>query len=120
MGSTSGMKVIEMTALPPSRVVKLDDELSYAPGAIVTRVLARGKGASLTLLAFDAGQELTEHTSPADAFVQVLDGSLAITIAGEPVVAGAGETVLLPAGIPHAVAAPGRAKMLLTLVRPQP
>ena len=120
MGATVGLKVIEGAALPPSRAVRLQEELSYATGRIVNCTVARGKGASVMLLAFDAGQELGEHTSAGDAIVQVLEGALALTIAGERVLAAAGETVLMPAGTPHAVAAAERSKMLLTIVRPLP
>ena len=75
----------------------------------------------LVLFAFDAGQELSEHTAPFDAFVQVLDGEVELLIGGAPVVARAGETVLMPAGIPHAVKARTRFKMLLGMLRePRP
>lgn len=84
---------------------------------MVSRTLAKATGGSVTLFAFDIGQELSEHTAPFDALVQVLDGEVALTIGGAPVVAHAGETVLMPANIPHAVRAQARFKMLLTLVR---
>jgi quercetin dioxygenase-like cupin family protein len=83
----------------------------------VSRTLARAPGGSLTLFAFDAGQELSEHTAPFDAFVTVLDGKVELTIGGERVAAAAGETVLMPAGVPHAVRADGPFKMLLAMVR---
>lgn len=103
--------------LPPATPTVLADALAYVPGAIVSRTLAKAKGGSVTLFAFDAKQELSEHTAPFDAFVQVLDGSVELTIGGTPVVARTGETVRMPAGIPHAVRALGPFKMLLTLVR---
>jgi quercetin dioxygenase-like cupin family protein len=103
--------------LPPAQPVVLASELAYVPGAIVSRTLAKGRGGSLTLFAFDVGQELSEHTSPFDAFVQVLDGAVVLTIGGVRVAARAGETVRMPAGVPHAVRAAERFKMLLSLVR---
>ncbi len=103
--------------LDPARPVRLVDEISYAPGAVVSRTVAKAKGGTLTLFAFDAGEELTEHTSPFDAFVTVLDGSAELTIAGERVVARAGETVLMPGGFPHALKAIERFKMLLSMVK---
>src|SRR5512143_4138913 len=103
--------------LAPARPTVLEQELAYQPGAIVSRTLAKTKGGSVTLFAFDAGQELSEHTAPFDAFVQVLDGSVELTIGGEKVVARSGETVLMPAGVPHAVRATERFKMLLSMVR---
>ncbi len=103
--------------LPPARAVVLDQELAYQPGAIVSRTIAKAKGGSVTLFAFDAGQELSEHTAPFDAFVQVLDGTVELTIGGEKIVARRGETVRMPAGIPHAVRALEQFKMELIMVR---
>jgi quercetin dioxygenase-like cupin family protein len=103
--------------LPAAEPVLLGRELDYVPGAIVSRTLAKARGGSLTLFAFDAGQELSEHTAPFDAFVQVLDGAVELVIGGARVVASAGETVRMPAGVPHAVRALERFKMLLSLVR---
>ncbi len=117
MNPTASMKVIDPAGLPPATAVRLDTELEYVSGSIVSRTIARNKGGSLTLFAFDAGQDLSEHTAPFDALVQVLDGSVELTIGGTPVVARAGETVLMPAGVPHAVHAPERFKMLLSMVR---
>lgn len=112
----SPMNVVR-SELPPAQPSLLERELGVVPGAIVSRTLAKGKGGSLTLFAFDAGQELSEHTSPFDAFVQVLEGSVELTIGGARVVARAGETTRMPAGVPHAVRAAEPFKMLLSLVR---
>ncbi|HET8734809.1 MAG TPA: cupin domain-containing protein [Anaeromyxobacteraceae bacterium] len=103
----------------PARAVRLDGEVTYVPGSVVSRIITKARGGSLTLFAFDAGQELSEHTAPFDALVQVLDGSVELTIGGQKVLARAGESVLMPAGVPHAVHAPERFKMLLSMVREQ-
>ena len=103
--------------LPPARAVAIDREIDYAPGSIVSRTIAKARGGSLTLFAFDTGQELSEHTAPFDAFVQVLYGAVELTIGGERVIAKQGETVRMPAGIPHAVRAIEPFKMLLSMVR---
>ena len=103
--------------LPAGEPVLLAREIEYVPGSVVSRTLAKARGGSLTLFAFDAGQELSEHTAPFDAFVQVLDGAVELTIGGQKVVARSGETVLMPAGVPHAVRAQERFKMLLSMVR---
>lgn len=113
----AGLKVIDPAALPPAQPVRLVELLDYAPGAVVSRALAKASGGSVTLFAFEAGQELSEHTAPFDAIVEVLDGEVALTIGGAPVAARAGETVLMPAGVPHALVARTRFKMLLTMVR---
>ncbi len=112
-----GLTVIDPAALPPAQPVRLAALLDYAPGAVVSRALVKASGGSVTLFAFEAGQELSEHTAPFDALVEVLDGEVELTIGGAPVVARAGETVLMPAHVPHAVRARARFKMLLTMVR---
>jgi quercetin dioxygenase-like cupin family protein len=111
------LKVIDPAALPPAQPVRLTELLDYAPGAVVSRVIARSTGGSATLFAFEVGQELSEHTAPFDALVEVLDGEVELTIGGAPVPARAGETVLMPANVPHAVKARTRFKMLLTMLR---
>jgi quercetin dioxygenase-like cupin family protein len=115
--SSPDLRVLNPAALPPAHPVRLAEELAYQAGAVVSRTLAKTRGGSFTLFAFDEGQELSEHTAPFDAFVQVLDGDVELVVGGESVPARAGETVLMPAGIPHAVKAKTRFKMLLTLVR---
>jgi quercetin dioxygenase-like cupin family protein len=110
-------RVVNPSALVPAKAVRLDAEVDYAPGAIVSRTIAKTKGGTLTLFAFEAGQELSEHTAPFDAFVTVLDGAAELVIGGEIVPAQHGETVLMPANVPHAVRGPGRFKMLLSMVR---
>jgi quercetin dioxygenase-like cupin family protein len=103
--------------LPPSKAVRLADLVDYADGSVVSRTLAKTKGGTVTLFAFDAGQGLSEHSAPFDALVQVLDGRVELIIGGEAVMAEAGESVLMPADIPHAVKAPEKFKMLLVMVR---
>jgi quercetin dioxygenase-like cupin family protein len=115
--SAADLRVLNPAELPPAKAVRLDEELAYQSGAVVSRTLAKTRGGSVTLFAFDDGQELSEHTAPFDAIVQVLDGEVELTIGGAAVPARAGETVLMPKGVPHAVRATTRFKMLLTLVR---
>jgi quercetin dioxygenase-like cupin family protein len=97
-----------------SRVVDL---VAYQDGAVVSRIIVKREAGNVTLFAFDAGQELSEHTAPYDALVQVVEGEAAITIAGQAHVLRAGEMIVMPARRPHAVAAVSRFKMLLTMLR---
>ena len=90
---------------------------AYQEGSIVSRVLLKRSGGTLTFFAFDAGQELSEHTAPFDAVAHVLEGEVEITIAGTAVTVGAGQMVLMPANQPHALRARTRFKMLLTMIR---
>ena len=103
--------------LPPAEPMALADGVQYAPGSIVSRTLLKTDSGTLTLFAFDEGQELSEHTAPFNALVQVLDGVATLLIGGKPVSVQQGELVLMPANVPHAVRAGGRFKMLLTMFR---
>ena len=89
----------------------------YQQGAVVSRTLLKRGGGTVTLFAFDEGQSLSEHTAPFDAIAHVLEGEALVTIAGAPLTVRAGEMVLMPANQPHAVNAPARFKMLLTMIR---
>lgn len=98
-------------------VGRVVDLVAYQDDAIVSRIVVKREAGNVTLFAFDAGQELSEHTAPYDALVQVVEGDAAITIAGRPYRVGAGEMILMPARQPHAVKAVSRFKMLLTMIR---
>jgi quercetin dioxygenase-like cupin family protein len=103
--------------LAPAAPTRLAELLEYGPGAVVSRTLAKSEAGTLTVFAFDQGEELSEHTAPFDAYVQVLGGRAELVIGGESVFAQAGETVLMPADVPHAVKAVQRFKMLLIMIR---
>ena len=103
--------------IPPAEIVHLAELVQYAEGSIVSRALVQKPVGSLTLFAFDAGQGLSQHTAPYDAFVQVLDGEGELVVGGKSVRVNVGDTVLMPANVPHAVNAVRRFKMLLTMIR---
>lgn len=103
--------------LEGSKAFLLSQLVDYAEAATVSRILAKNSAGNVTLFAFDAGQSLSEHSTPFDALVQVIDGEVELTIGGETVIARAGEVVLMPADVPHAVNAAKRFKMLLTMLR---
>ena len=91
--------------------------VSYQAGAIVSRMVLKKEAGSVTLFAFDAGQELSEHTAPYDALVQVLEGSGRFRIEQEVHELRPGDLLLLPANRPHAVQAVERFKMMLVMIR---
>jgi len=103
--------------LPPAQKVDLASLVAYQEGSVVSRTLVDDRAGTVTLFAFDEGQSLSEHTAPYNALLHVLDGEALVTIAGNESRVAAGEAILLPAGQPHAVRAPRRFKMLLTMVR---
>lgn len=91
--------------------------VDYAEGAVVSRTLVKNSAGTITLFSFDTGQNLSEHSTPFDAVVQVLDGTAELVIGGQSVHAEQGEMILMPANVPHAVKANRRFKMLLTMLR---
>ena len=107
----------ESQTLSPAVAVDLATLVSYQEGAVVSRTLVKKKACTVTAFAFDAGQSLSEHTAPFDAIVEVLDGAVELVIGGKVVEAKTGQTVLMPANVPHAVNAKARFKMLLLMVR---
>ena len=106
--------------LSPSTAETVDTLVAYSDNAIVSRTLAKTKGGTLTCFAFDQGQELSEHSAPFDAIVQILDGEAELIIDGQSIAAQTGQIVCMPANIPHAVKATKRFKMLLTMLRDMP
>lgn len=100
------------TAFEPAQSV------AYAEGSVVSKtILDKKEAGNLTLFSFDAGQGLSEHTSPYDAVVHILDGEAEITIDGAAQTVRAGEMLIMPANKPHALLARVRFKMLLIMIR---
>jgi len=100
-----------------SPVFSLVDRIEYSKCSVVSQQITKNKSGNITLFAFDAGQQLSEHSAPFDAVVEVVDGTAEIHIAGKPYQVHAGEMIILPANIPHAVYAPMAFKMLLIMIR---
>jgi quercetin dioxygenase-like cupin family protein len=101
----------------PDEVKRLTDLLQYQPASVVSRVLLKNKGGTVTLFAFSIGEGLSEHTAPFDALVQIIEGEANVYIAGKEFRVGAGEVITLPANRPHAVTALTDFKMLLIMIR---
>ena len=97
----------------------IDSLVDYQPGSIVSRQLAKSPGGSVTAFAFDDGESLSEHTTPHEALVHVVDGVALIEIAGVMHQVGEGQVIHLPGGVPHAVTAEQRFKMILVMIRAQ-
>ena len=104
-------------AIPPAEALSLPALITPTARGIASRVLAKTTGGNVTLFAFDAGQGLEEHTSPFDALVLVLEGTLTLTIGGTSVRATPGTIVRMPGGVPHALEAPAPTRMLLVMLR---
>lgn len=103
--------------LETSKSFDLKKLIEYSNDSIVSRTIAESKAGTLTVFAFDTGQGLSEHSAPFDAIVQVIDGNGEFTIGGVPVKVSAGQIIIMPANVPHAVRAVKKFKMLLTMIK---
>jgi len=103
--------------LPAATAVDVTKLVEYVDGSVVSRTIAENEAGTITTFAFGAGQGLSEHTTPFDAIVQILDGEAELTIGSEAVHAAAGQLVIMPADVPHSVRATQPFKMLLTMLR---
>ena len=103
--------------LPAAEPVLLGELTAYQGAGVVSRTLINRKAGTITLFAFDEGQELSEHTAPFDALVQVVEGKAEIIISGKSFHLTSGDAIIMPANDPHAVKATGQFKMLLTMIR---
>ena len=99
-----------------AQVLTLKEEVSYQPGQVVSKTLAQNAALSVTLFAFDKDEEISTHASGGDAMVTCLDGVGRITIDGKAYTLQAGESIVMPAGHPHAVYGQERFKMLLVVI----
>jgi quercetin dioxygenase-like cupin family protein len=108
---------MEKSVFEPSNVFRFSECVDYsAEGIISKRVLDRPAG-TVTLFSFDKGQRLSTHSAPFDAMVQVVEGNAEITINEVPFSLSEGDSIIMPAGIPHAVNATGKFKMILTMIK---
>jgi quercetin dioxygenase-like cupin family protein len=102
---------------PKATAINIAGHIEYASGSIVSKAIVQKPTGSLTLFAFDAGQKLSEHTTPFDAVVFILDGEAELIIGGQEVIVPAGSFAIMPGNVPHAVNAIHRFKMALTMIR---
>ena len=109
------------STLPAAEALLLQSLINLPDKGIASRVLARTAGGNITIFAFDAGEELSEHTAPFDALVMVIEGTFVLTIGGQEVRAEPATIVRMPADVAHAVRATEAGRMLLIMLRePKP
>lgn len=107
----------EAGQMPTGEPINMASLVDYASGSVVSRTLVKNDAGTITIFAFDEGQGLSEHSAPFDAIVHILDGQAELIIGGETVKTTTGQLVIMPADVPHAVRAPARFKMLLTMLK---
>jgi quercetin dioxygenase-like cupin family protein len=105
-----------MKNLAKAEPLSLKEQVAYETGKVVSLTLAQTPGAGMTLFAFDAGEGISTHAAGGDAMAHILEGEAEITIDGQVHRLTAGQAIVMPMGIPHAVRAVSRFKMLLTVI----
>lgn len=100
-----------------SKAIKLTDSIVVQNGSIVSKQIIKKPNGNVTLFAFAKGESLSEHTSPYDALVYIVEGEMEIKISGNLNVVSTGEVLLLPANLPHSLFAQANSKMLLTMIK---
>lgn len=108
---------MEFTAIKAPSIMNFVDMVEYSSNAVVSKKILQKTTGNITLFSFDIEQQLSEHTAPFDAMVQILEGESEISINKQAYHLKAGESIIMPANIPHAVYATTRFKMLLTMIK---
>jgi quercetin dioxygenase-like cupin family protein len=108
---------MENKSFETAKVFRFNKEVDYSENGIVSKRVLEKKTGNVSLFAFDKGQSLSEHTAPFDAMVQVVEGTAEIIINKIPFTVNAGDTIIMPANITHAVFAVDKFKMVLTMIK---
>lgn len=108
---------MESNEFEKAKVFSFNDSVEYASGGILSKTILKKETGNISLFSFAKGEALSEHTAPFDAIIQVVDGRGEIIIGGKSFMLDAGQTIIMPANIPHAVKAVERFKMVLTMIK---
>ncbi|TAL80100.1 MAG: cupin domain-containing protein [Bacteroidetes bacterium] len=100
-----------------SKVFSFHDSIEYSEGGIVSKTVLKKQTGNISLFSFDKGEALSEHTAPFDAMIQVVDGRGEVVIGGKSFILEAGQSIIMPANITHAVKAVEKFKMVLTMIK---
>jgi quercetin dioxygenase-like cupin family protein len=99
------------------KIIRLNDLVDYADGTVASRMVINRKSGSVTIFSFDENEGLSEHTAPFDALVTILDGECEVWLAGQTYQMKVGDTIIFPAGVPHALSAITKFRMSLTMIK---
>ncbi len=106
-----------MAIFENATIFSMEDSIEYSSGGVISKQVLKKQSGNVTLFSFDKGQGLTEHTSPFDAMVHILDGEAEIRIDGNPHHLHKGDCIIMPANHPHALLATEKFKMVLTMIK---
>ena len=99
------------------KAIEMESLIEYQEGSVVSMEVIKKELGTVTVFAFDKGQGLSEHSAPFDAMVQVIDGTLKLTLAGKENILNKGDMIIMPANVPHALYAETQFKMILTMIK---
>jgi len=105
------------TGTEHSTVFNYADSVAYQSGAVVSKTIVKKETGTITVFAFGKGQGLSEHSAPFDAIIQIVDGTADIFINKKPYTLSSGQTIIMPANIPHSVQSVSDFKMVLTMIK---
>jgi quercetin dioxygenase-like cupin family protein len=108
---------MDLKPFEPASIMNFINLVEYSSDGIISKRILEKTTGNITLFSFDQGQKLSEHTAPFDAMVQILEGESEISINRKAYTLKAGESIIMPADIPHAVFATTKFKMLLTMIK---
>lgn len=108
---------METNLFQHSQVMDFSKMVEYSPEGIVSKRVIHKAAGNISLFAFDKGQQLSEHSAPFDAMIQVIEGTAEVLIDRKPYILKAGQSIIMPANIPHAVNAIEKFKMLLSMIK---
>ena len=106
-----------MATFDTSKIFSMDGSIEYTSGGVISKQIIKSKSGNVTLFSFDKGQGLTEHSASYDALAQVIDGEVVIKIGGNPHHLKKGDSIIMPANVPHALDAVEAFKMILTMIK---
>lgn len=104
-------------SLNKSEIFSIDKLIDYQEKSVVSTEIVKKETGTITMFAFDEGEGLSEHSAPFDATVQVIDGTLELTIDGEKYLVNKGDMIIMPANVPHALHAQTKVKMILIMIK---
>lgn len=100
-----------------AKIFSFSESVDYSEGGIVSKTVIKKQTGNISLFSFDKGEALSEHTAPFDAMIQVVEGKGEVVIGGKSFILGAGQSIIMPANITHAVNAVEKFKMVLTMIK---
>jgi quercetin dioxygenase-like cupin family protein len=108
---------METNEFEKAKIFSFNDSVEYASGGILSKTVLKKETGNISLFSFARGEALSEHTAPFDAMIQVVDGKGEVIIGGKSYILETGQTIIMPANIPHAVKAVEKFKMVLTMIK---